>query len=107
MNNMGNISRRELQTFASHVFEKLDLEGWRMEWTQRVSICIRETKLILIQVPNIRFRIYPGYPWQAKEAVLHEIAHIFTPDKSHSEGFYIEYIKLLICFMVGEPEISF
>lgn len=99
---MGNITRRELQTFVSHVFEKLDLNGWRIEWTKGYSICIRERKLILIQVHNIRFRLYRGYPWQAKEAVLHEIAHIFTSDKFHSEAFYIEYIKLLTKFMVEE-----
>jgi len=103
MNNMGNIELGELRTFASRVFKELDLEDWRIEWTTDVSICIRHRKLIQIHVHNTRFPIYPGYPWQAKEAVLHEIAHIFTPCRSHSEDFYREYIKLLTRFMVEEP----
>lgn len=103
ISNMGNITRRELEAFASQVLKALDLEDWRIEWTTDCSICIRERKLILLQVHTIRFRIFRGYPWQAKEAVLHEIAHIFTDDRFHSQGFYTEYIKLLVRFMVEEP----
>lgn len=100
MNNMGNIKRLDLQEFGLQVLKALCLEDWRIEWTTDGSICIRDMKLILIQVHNVRFRLYHGYPWQAKEAILHEIAHVFTDDRFHSEGFYMEYIKLLVRFMV-------
>lgn len=103
MNNMGNIKRGELKAFVSHVLKELDLEDWQVEWDTDVGICIKHRKLILVQVHTTRFRIYPGYPWQAKEAVLHEIAHIFTPDRFHSEDFYREYVKLLTRFMIEEP----
>jgi len=104
-NNIGNITRREIEAFALNVFKALGLEDWQVEWTTVApSICIRARKLIFICVHTAKFRIYPGYPWQAKEAILHEVAHIFTPDRFHSEDFYREYVKLLMKFMIEESK---
>lgn len=104
MDNMGNISRKEAEAFCANVLKELKLDDWHMEWTDVYpSICIRERKLLLFAVPDIRFRIYRGYPWQAKELILHEITHILTPDTVHGEAFYSEYIKLLTEFMVMNP----
>lgn len=103
MSNMGNITRKQLEAFASYVLQRLDLQGWRMEWTsENPSFCVRETKVILIAVANTGFRIYKGYPWQAKEAILHEIAHILTLDMVHGEDFYRGYTRLLRDFVCCE-----
>lgn len=102
MNNMGNITLSELRVFISCVLKELDLEDWLIEWTSDVSICIKERKLILVQV-SATSQIYPGYPWQAKESVLHEIAHVFAPKWFHGADFYREYVKLLTRFMIEEP----
>lgn len=99
VNNMGSIKRSEVAKFASKVIKALDLDDWEMQWSKtEPSICLREQKVILI-----RRAVIEQYPWQAKEEVLHEIAHIFTPDRVHGENFYREYILLLERFMVEEP----
>lgn len=103
VNNMGNISRLEAQAFAANVLKELGLDDWCMKWTTDRSECIRDMKLLFIYSRKKRFRIYPGYPWEVKEIILHEIAHIFTLDSAHGAGFYTEYIKLLTKFMVESP----
>ena len=45
--------------------------------------------------------------WDVKEKLLHEIAHHYTDcQPPHSKPFYVEYIKLLNKYMVGEPQIE-
>ncbi len=101
MGNMGIITRTDLKAFALDVFRKEHLADWRIEWTTDGSCCLKEQKIILVRVHTTRFRLYPGYPWQAKEIVLHEIAHIFTSDDVHGADFYREYINLLQKYMVA------
>ena len=85
---MGAATRRGIERFAEKVLK--DFPGWNMQWTTAGSICIKERKIIFIDE-----RFIGKYPWQAKEMVLHECAHINTRDKVHGGEFYIEYIKLL------------
>lgn len=93
-NNMGAIAQAEIEKFAVHVIRELDLDGWRMMWTTAGDICMKDRHIIFIDK-----RWVGKYPWQAKEVVLHEVAHIFTDDKQHGLGFYREYIELLEKFM--------
>lgn len=96
---MGAIKKSEVNSFAAKVLKALDLGAWTMQWTSAgPSFCARECKTILIH------KSYIGrYPWEAKEVVLHEIAHIFSTDDRHGEGFYRKYIWLLRRFMVAKP----
>lgn len=103
MDNMGNISRLDAEAFAFTVLKELGLDDWKLEWVTDGSACIIDMKLLLLHVPNhrsLKFRIYAGYPWEVKEDILHEIAHIFSPCNTHGRDFYLEYIKLLTKFMV-------
>jgi len=94
-NNMGAITQAEIEKFAALVIRELNLDGWRMEWTRASpSICEKNRQIIFIDKTWIG-----RYPWEAKEVVLHEVAHIFTDDKFHGLGFYREYIELLEKFM--------
>jgi len=95
---MGAISQAEVEKFAAYVIRTLGLDGWRMEWTRaQPGICLKKSQEILIPKSMIG-----QYPWQAKEYVLHETAHIFTNDKMHGCDFFREYIALLNKFMVEE-----
>lgn len=68
-NNMGSITRREMESFANKVVRRFP--GFRWEWTKDVGLCIKSAKVALISEKYIGF-----YPWQAKEHILHEFAHI-------------------------------
>ena len=92
MNNMGAVTKKEVERFGQKVIR--DFPGWNMQWTTAGSICIRERKIIFIDR-----RFIGKYPWEAKEMVLHECSHINTKDKLHGEEFYKEYIRLLRKFM--------
>lgn len=97
-NNMGSITQSQIEKFTAHVLRNLPLDGWRMEWTRNGSLCERERRIIFIDKKFIG-----KYPWQAKEIVLHEVAHIFSPeDHFHGCEFYKEYISLLSKFIVDE-----
>ena len=94
-NNMGSITQSEIEKFAAHVLRNLPLDGWRMEWTRSGSWCNRKGRIIYIDKTFIG-----KYPWQAKDGVLHEVAHIFSPeDRFHGCSFYKQYILLLHKFM--------
>lgn len=95
VNNMGAISQAEVEKFVACVMRTLDLDGWRMEWTGCGDLCEKNRHIIFIDKAVIG-----KCPWQAKERVLHETAHIFTDDKFHSSSFYREYVHLLNTFMV-------
>jgi len=95
MNNMGSMSQSEIEKFVAQVIRELGLDGWWMEWTRASpSICEKNRHIVFIDKKWIG-----RYPWEAKEIVLHEIAHIFTEDKMHGLSFYREYIDLLEKFM--------
>lgn len=93
---MGAITREEAETFAADVLEELELD-WKMKWTKcDGGICLKDCQEILI--PE---RMIGQYPWQTKEYVLHETAHIFTDDNQHGEEFYKLYVVLLVRFMLS------
>ncbi|MBA7677813.1 hypothetical protein ES703_86077 [subsurface metagenome] len=95
MNNMGAITREEVEAFAARVLKKLRLD-WKMKWTTaQPGICLKKSQEILIPKSMIG-----QYTWMAREYVLHETAHIFTDDKQHGEEFYKSYVVLLRRFMV-------
>jgi hypothetical protein len=95
-NNMGCITAKEIENFATFVLGKLGIDG-NMKWTSSGnSWCDRQHKTIYIGESFIG-----KYPWQAKENVLHEIAHIYTDDKFHSEKFYAHYTNLVARFLAG------
>ena len=96
MNNMGAITREEAGVFAAHVLKELRLD-WKMKWTKaEPGICLKKSQEILIPESMIG-----QYPWQVKEYVLHETAHIFTDDNRHGEEVYKVYIVLLRRFMLS------
>ena len=93
---MGAITKEDVEAFAAQVLKELRLDDWKMEWTKNSSgICLKCFREILI--PE---RVVGQYPWEAKEYVLHETAHIFTDDHRHGAGFYRVYVALLNQFMV-------
>ena len=95
LGNMGAITKKEVEAFATYVLGELYLD-WKMKWTiAQPGICLKKSQQILI--PK---NIIGQYPWDAKEYILHETAHIFTDDNQHGEEFYKSYIALLRRFMI-------
>lgn len=98
INNMGSMTREEMEVFAAQALK--EFPGWKMKWTvTKPGICLHKSKQILI--PDT---VIGQYPWMAKEYILHEVAHIKTwpRDMQHGEEFYREYILLLNIFMLEE-----
>ncbi len=95
-NNNGCMSKVEIEDFASYVLKDEGYSNHKMEWTTAGDILIGDT--IYIDERHI-----DGYPWESKEIVLHEVAHIDTwpEDMRHGELFYSRYVELLEKFMVG------
>lgn len=93
--NMGPASKQEIEHYAAYVLAALYLDDSCMKWTTAGDICIPPD--ILIDEHHIG-----QYRWQTKEAVLHEIAHLFTwsQDMKHGRWFYQRYAELLIDWMV-------
>lgn len=93
-NNMGSMNKQQIEEFASYVLSELKLSDYKMEWTTAGDILIGRT--IYIDERHI-----DAYPWEAKQIVLHEIAHIHTwpEDMKHGELFFGEYIRLLNRFI--------
>lgn len=100
MSNMGCMTKKQIQLFAAEVLK--EFPGWTMEFSIAApDFCARESKVIYIYRDCIN-----AYPWQAKERVLHEAAHIETEeDCFHSGLFYREYIRLLFRHMLGDAVI--
>jgi predicted metal-dependent hydrolase len=100
---MGAATEEEVEEFAQAVFNAEELfNEWRFRWTSaKPGVCVLKTKTIFI--PQT---IIGDYPWQAKEYVLHEMAHIRTLDKERGHGpvFYQEYARLVLRHMVTEPK---
>ena len=90
------MSKEEIEEFAKRVLLDLGLTDWQMEWDKcSGGICIKDVKRFTIPERMI------GRGFEAKEYVLHEIAHIFTDDNYHGKDYYREYIKLLSRFLVA------
>ena len=87
-------SKVGIENFATRVLSKLGLTDWQMEWTKcSGGECIDDMKMFTIPVRMI------GMGFQAREYVLHEIAHIFIEGVWHGRKFYEQYTKLLTRFM--------
>ena len=99
LDNMGNMSKEAAEGFAAYVFQGENLQDeWKMEWCKGgPSICLNGTIHIRDKV------LRHCYPWQIKEEILHEIAHIRAPKDFHWVEFYREYVRLLQKYMVDEP----
>ena len=95
MNNMGATTKKGAEEFVNTVLK--EFPGYKVKWTVCGGVCIVATKTICV---DKTFTI-GIVPWQAKEHILHEFAHINTigKDKRHGEVFYAEYIRLLQLFM--------
>jgi len=96
---MGPAIKSEVETFAQEVFEREQLCGWQVAWTKcNAGLCQRKVKTILL--PE---RIIGIYKWEAKEYVLHEVAHIRTEaDNMHGTEFFAEFARLVQRFMAKE-----
>ena len=101
MNNMGAMNRKQIMAFAMLVLA--DFHGWQIRWTTASpSICIRDRKIIFIEERWIN-----KYPWEVKEVILHEVAHISTlNDYVHGVEFYKEYIRLLNRHMLNSKDLQ-
>ena len=97
---MGSMAKEDAERFARMVLDCEKYSGWGMQWGCAPSICLRDRKLIII-----REKIIGWYPWQVKEEILHEIAHIPTiEDKGHGTIFYEEYVRLLKKYMASREQ---
>ncbi len=92
-NNMGCMSKLEIEDFARIVLQECGY-ACTMKWTTAGDILIGDT--IFIDESHI-----DEYPWQAKQVVLHEIAHIDTwpQDDRHGELFHRRYAELVLRFL--------
>lgn len=93
-NNNGCMSKAKIEQFAKTALRQLHYPAYEMKWTTAGDILIGN-------VIYIDERHIDGYPWESKEIVLHEIAHIDTwpEDNRHGELFYRRYIELLAEYM--------
>lgn len=92
-NNIGCMSRAEIEDFASMVLKECGYPH-QMEWTTAGDILIGD--IVYIDERHIN-----EYPYMAKERVLHEIAHIDTwpQDNRHGEMFHSRLADLIKQFM--------
>lgn len=94
--NMGAITKVEIEAFFERVLNDIAPDhDWR--WVGSAPhLYNRKGKQIWFYIGAIG-----KYPWQVKEEVLHEIAHIQGED-GHGKKFYSRYITLLSMFMQDE-----
>ena len=94
MTNNGSMSKSKIESYARRVLIECGYPH-EMKWTTAGDILIGDT--VYIDERHIN-----GYPWESKEIVLHEVAHIDTwpEDDRHGELFYSRYVELLEKFMV-------
>ena len=96
-NNMGCITQEQCEAFAHKVLDA-EFPTNVFAWTDAGSILIGQTVYL-------DRRWIGKYPWEAKERILHEIAHIRTwpEDDTHGELFHREYARLVLCYL-GQEE---
>ena len=94
-NNIGCMSKAEIEDFATMVLKECDYP-YTMKWTTAGDIVIEP--FIYIDERHIN-----EYPYMAKERVLHEVAHIDThpQDDRHGELFHRRYAELVNRFLAG------
>lgn len=100
VHNMGNIERQEAEAFARAVLDRENYPDWVMEWGCAPSICIHDRKVVVIKEKILKH----GYPWEVKQEILHEIAHIpRTEEKGHGPNFFREFVRLVTAHLVENP----
>lgn len=94
-NNIGCMSKSEIEDFATMVLEECGYP-YTMKWTTAGDIVIEP--FIYIDERHI-----DEYPYMVKERVLHEVAHIDThpQDDRHGELFHRRYAELVNRFLAG------
>ncbi|KKL98737.1 hypothetical protein LCGC14_1821380 [marine sediment metagenome] len=99
-NNMGCMGESEIEDFAETVLRKCGYVH-AMKWTTAGDILIGDT--IYIDESHIN-----EYPWQVKQVVLHEIAHIDTwpQDDRHGELFHKRYAELVLRFLGAKSDVK-
>ena len=88
---MGNITREEVEKFWLQVANNVPFLAnfqWGTGW------CNRETRTCFIHEDVIG-----GYPYEAKQYVLHEVAHLDNEDDVHGEIFHKRFAELIIQFL--------
>ena len=96
MTNMGAVTERKVEDFANSVLASTYPEKtW--DWTSA------EPSINLVEKFLLRRSVIGLYPWQAKEEVLHEIAHFKV--QHHGPDFWRTYADLVIRFM-GEDNVE-
>ncbi|MCK5021288.1 MAG: hypothetical protein KAS32_30030 [Candidatus Peribacteraceae bacterium] len=102
--NMGSCETDCTEEFIELVKQEEQLQDWTFTLGVAPSLCIVPDKKIIIKE-----KIIGRYPWEVKEEVLHEVAHVNTYEEAKSIGemghgpmFYKEYIRLLQKYMVGD-----
>jgi len=92
-------SAEGITKFALSVLDSENLDNWSVEWTRSSSgFFMRKSRRVAIPERIIRM-----YIWEAKEYVLHEVAHIQTEeDRKHGPVFYKEFARLVTKYMTGE-----
>ena len=96
-NNMGNMDATQAEGYFNIVRDKLSLGNFGFGVTTAGSICLGNK--ILIDERDL------GYPWFAKQMILHEITHHLVPeDNSHGTRFHKKYAELVSEFLAGGSE---
>ncbi len=93
-NNIGCMSKLQIETFAAMVLKVCGYIQHQMKWTTAGNILI--DKIVYMDESNIG-----TYPYLAKYWILHEIAHIDThpQDYRHGEIFHARLAELIKQFM--------
>jgi len=96
-NNMGCMCKKSIEEFARMVLETLSLDekGYQMKWTTASPSILIEKTIFICE------KLIDKYPWEAKQEVLHEVAHIYThpTDNTHGELFHEVYADLIKRFL--------
>ncbi len=86
----GSVTEKEVEDFANSVLASTYPEKtW--DWTPA------EPSINLVEKFLLRRSVIGLYPWQAKEEVLHEIAHFKV--QHHGSDFWRTYADLVIRFL--------
>lgn len=88
----------ETEAFAYHVLQSEGFDNWTVKFSTAGSICLRKAEEIILYESHRTI-----FDWRSKLIVIHEIAHIRTPeDMKHSELFMKEYANLILKYLGGD-----
>ena len=85
--------------FAYYVLQSEGLVDWEVKFSAGGSICLLKSKEIILDVHHQHV-----FDWRARQAVIHEIAHIRTwpQDMKHSSLFFREFANLILKYLVED-----